>query len=235
VVCDDNKADLGMYVKLCQKISENHNIDIEVKTYESGSDLLFDLEEPKFFNTLDLLLLDITMPGIDGVETARQARRVGYTGLIIFITTSEEHYTDAFDVGAFHYITKGASIKRFEEIFMKAVELLKETNKEHVVLSGWGELKQIKIRDIHYFEVVKGTMKVFYDDDTFEFNSTLDKLEEHLKNRGFQRIHRNYLVSLLKVKSVTYTEAIMADGAVLPVGRTYYPGLKEEIKKIKMQ
>jgi DNA-binding LytR/AlgR family response regulator len=235
VVCDDNKADLSMYTKLCYKISKNHGIEIEIKTYESGNDLLFDLEEPKFFNTLDILFLDITMPGIDGVATARHARKVGYTGLIIFITTSEAHYADAFDVGAFHYITKGADVKRFEEIFMKAVDLLRELNKDHILLSGWGELKQIKVRDILYFEVVKGTMKVFYDDESFEFNGTLDKIEEQLNDRGFQRTHRNYLVSLTHVKSITYTELIMTNDEVLPVGRTHYPELRDRIKSIKMQ
>jgi DNA-binding LytR/AlgR family response regulator len=225
-----------MYTKLCRTASENHNIDIEIKAYGSGSDLLFDLEDPKFYSTLDLLFLDINMPGIDGIETAKHARKVGYAGLIIFITVSDEHYADAFDVGAFHYITKGENVDRFDEIFMKAVEMSKEIHQEQILLSAWGELRQIKIRDILYFEVVKGTMTVFCDgDQSFVFNGVMDKLEERLKNSGFQRIHRNYLVSLTRVKSVTYTEAIITGGVKLPVGRAYYHEFKESIKRLKMQ
>jgi DNA-binding LytR/AlgR family response regulator len=235
VVCDDNKVELDMYVKLCSRISKNHHIETEIKVYESGDDLLFDLEDPKFFNTLDLLFLDIAMPGIDGVETARYARKIGYTGLIIFITSSHEHYIDAFDVGAFHYIVKGEDMSRFEDIFMKAVEVSAEIHQEKILLSAWGELKQLKIRDIYYFEVLKGTMTVYYDGGVFEFNATLDRLEERLKDCGFQRIHRNYLVSLIHVKSVTYTETIMVNDAALPVGRTFYPELKEGIKRMKME
>jgi DNA-binding LytR/AlgR family response regulator len=213
----------------------NHHIDTEIKVYESGDDLLFDLEDPKFFNTLDLLFLDIIMSGIDGVETARHARKIGYTGLIVFITSSRDYYADAFDVGAFHYITKGEDIARFEDIFMKAVEMSEEIHQEEILLSAWGEFKQIKIRDIYYFEILKGTMTVFYNDESFVFNGTLDKLEERLKDSGFQRIHRNYLVSLVHVKSVTYTETIMANNAALPVGRKYYHELKEGINRMKMQ
>jgi DNA-binding LytR/AlgR family response regulator len=242
VVCDDNKTELDMHTKLFRTISEKHKIDIEIKTYESGSDLLFDLEDPKFFNTLDLLFLDINMPGVDGVETAKNARKLGYSGLIIFITVSDEHFVDAFDVGAFHYIIKGDNVERFEEIFMKAIEMSGEIHQEHILLSAWGELKQIKIRDVQYFEIVKGTMTVFYDsagsengDNSFTFNGTLEKLEERLKNSGFQRSHRNYLVSLTHVKSVTYTEIILSSGVALPVGRAYYPELKEAIKRLKMQ
>lgn len=236
VICDDNKAERDTYAKLCRTIGEKHDIDVEIKAYESGSDLLFDLEEPKFFNTLDLLFLDINMPGVDGIETAKHARKVGYTGVIVFITVSHEHYVDAFDVGAFHYIVKGESVSRFEEIFMKAVEISRETHQEQIMLSAWGELKQVKIRDIAYFDVVKGTMTVFYDGDkSFTFGGIMDKLEEKLKNSGFQRIHRNYLVSLTHVKSVAYTEATMTNGKKLPVGRAYYHELKEVINRLKMQ
>jgi DNA-binding LytR/AlgR family response regulator len=235
VVCDDNKSELETYSKLCRRISESHNADIEIKSYVSGSDLLFDLEDPKFFSTLDLLFLDITMPGIDGVQTAKYARKIGYTGLIIFITASDEHYAQAFDVGAFHYIPKDGNIKRFEEIFVRALDLSKEIHQEQIFLFAWGELKQIKIREIYYFEVVKGTMTVFYEGDkSFEFNGTLDKIEERLKDSGFQRIHRNYLVSLPHVKGATYTEITMTNGVVLPVGRTHYHELKDEINKLKM-
>jgi DNA-binding LytR/AlgR family response regulator len=235
VVCDDNASELEMYSRLCKKISENHHIEAEIKTYKSGSDLLFDLEDPKFFGTLDLLFLDIAMPGVDGVETARCARKVGYSGLIIFITSSDKHYADAFDVGAFHYITKGESAQRFEKIFMKAVEMSKELHKEHILLSSWGEFKKIKIRNIYYFEVNGGVTTVVYNNDRFDFTGSLSGLEVRLEKCGFQRVHRKYLVSLTHVKSITHTEVIMENGDVLPVGRTHYPELKEEIERIKVK
>jgi DNA-binding LytR/AlgR family response regulator len=235
VVCDDNKAELQVYEKLCRKIGENHKIPCEIKAYESGNDLMFDLEDPKFFNTLDLLFLDVKMPGTDGIQTARRARQLGYAGLIIFITAAEERYSEAFDVGAFHYVTKGESAKRFEEIFMKAVELSREFHQEQILLSAWGELRQVKVRDIYYFEVLKGDVAVYYDGGSFEFNSTLTSLEKRLANRGFQRIHRNYLVSLTHVKSLTYNELTLNCGVSLPVGRTHYQELKQEIERLKMK
>ena len=112
IICDDEKTALLTYVKFCSKISAEHNIDADVKGYSNGSDLMFDLEDPKIYNTLDILFLDIHMAPINGVEVAREARRAGYTGFIIFITASEEHFREAFDVGAFHYITKGESFQR---------------------------------------------------------------------------------------------------------------------------
>ena len=236
VVCEDNEIQRELYSALCRDISEKHKIDIEIKEYESGSDLMLDLENPKFYSILDILFLDISMPGISGIETAKAAREVGYTGIIIFLTVSKEHYEEAFDVGAFNYIIKGEHDgKRFEEIFLKAVRLAEELRKEVIVLSGGYELRQIAVRDIEYFEVIKRVLTVYYNDEKFKFTSSnLESLEGRLFDHGFQRIHRNYLVSLLHIKKLTYKEVTMRSGSVLPVGRKYYPDLKNAVEKIKM-
>ena len=235
VVCEDMKSQRTLYAKLCRRISEKHGIDVGIREYESGSDLMFDLEDPKFHNTLDILFLDISMPGISGIETAKQARKAGYTGVIVFVTSSEEHYRDAFDVGAFNYITKGENIKRFEEIFLKAADAAKEKQSERITLSGWRELEHIEIRSIVYFEVVKGIITVYYDGDKkFAFNGSFGRLENELSHHGFYRLHRNYIVSLVHVKKISFTEVTMTNGDVLPVGRKRYRDFKTTIEKLKM-
>jgi len=221
-------------IKICRRISDRHKFDVEIKGYISGNDLMFDLEDANFSNSLDLLLLDITMPGLNGVDVAREARGLGYTGVIIFITASEDYFRDAFDVGAFHYIVKGESMAHFEEVFLKAVDVLKEMDRKEILLSGWGELRRVAISSIEYFEVVSRNIIVYYEGKVFEFHGHLKKLEEQLASNGFQRIHRNYLVSLMHIKNMTFHEVVMSNGKTLPVGRTYYSELKEAVNKIKM-
>jgi len=233
VVCEDIKNQRLLYTKLCKRFGEKHKIDINIKDYETGSDLMFDLEDPKFYKTLDILFLDISMPGISGIETARQARDVGYKGVIVFITSSEEHYKDAFDVGALNYITKGENIKRFEEIFLKAVDAAKEKQQEQITLSGWSALKHIEVRSIEYFEIAKGVITVHYDGKKFEFSGHFDSLEKQLYDQGFYRLHRNFIVSLTHVQKISFTEVVMTNGDALPVGRKRYHDFKEAIGKIK--
>ena len=233
IVCEDMKSQRTLYTKLCRRISEKHGIDVGVREYESGSDLMFDLEDPKFYNTLDILFLDISMPGISGIETAQQARQTGYAGVIVFITSSVEHYKDAFDVGALNYITKGENIKRFEEIFLKAVDSAKAKQHELITLSGWSALENVEIRSIEYFKVSKGIITVYYNDKEFEFNGCFDSLEKQLSDSGFYRLHRNYLVSLVHVKTTSFTEVVMSSGAALPVGRKRYHDFKAALDKIK--
>ena len=234
VLCEDNEIQRMFYMALCDEISKKHKVDIDIKVYESGNDLLFDLEDPKFHSMLDLLFLDIHMPGINGVETARAAREIGFGGVIVFITSSTDHYTDAFDVGAFHYILKGKHDGyRFEDVFLKAVRQAESLRQEVVVLSFGNELRQIEIKKIEYFEILNKVVTVYYGNETFEFISTLERIETQLSDKEFCRIHRSYLVSLFHIKSISYSNVTMLNGTVLPVGRKYYPVLKKNIDRIK--
>lgn len=234
IVCEDFEPEQELYMELCREAAKRHEVNIELKAYNSGSNLLFDMENPKFHSALDIIFLDITMPGIDGIDTAKAAREIGYTGVIVFITGSTKHYENAFDVGAFNYLVKGHSWDRFESVFLKSVMHADEMRQQEIVLSGGGELRKIKIRDISHFEIIKRVMTVYYGDEKFEFISTFEKLENQLYKQGFQRIHRNYLISLLHVKNVNHKEVTMMNDTVLPVGRAYYADLKQEIEKIKL-
>ncbi len=232
IVCDDSEHERDRCTELCRGLAEKHGINIELKTYNNGVDLLFDLENPKFYSVVDILFLDINMPGTNGVEVAREARKCGYKGIIIFITVSTSHYEKAFDVRAFNYITKGRTDDaRFEEVFLNAVDAAKELRQEIIMLSGGGEYRQIPVQDLFYFEVVKRIITAYYQGDQFEFVSTFEKLENQLFDRGFMRIHRAYLVSLAHIKSIAYEEVTMTTGAVLPVGRKYYAGLKKALSE----
>lgn len=233
VICDDSKADREYYGSLCLEMAQKYNVNCDFKLYESGNDLLFDLENPKFYNAIDILFLDINMPGINGVEVARQAREIGYKRIIVFITVSKEHYEKAFDVRAFNYITKGYNAKtRFEEVFLQSVKAVEEMGQEVIILSGGGEYRQIEINNISYFEISKNIVTVYYGSKSFEFISTLGKLENQLFDRGFQRVHRAFLVALKHIKSISYEKLIMHDGTEIPVSRKYYSDLKKAMTEI---
>ncbi|MCL2432892.1 MAG: LytTR family DNA-binding domain-containing protein [Clostridia bacterium] len=235
-LCEDEATQREFYRALCVEAGERHSIKAEVMLYKNGNDLLFDLEDPMYYNTLDLLFLDIAMPGLDGVDTAKAARRIGYTGVIVFITASKAHYESAFDVGAFHYLTKGEhNWERFEEIFLKAVAQAESRRQENVVLPlPGGDIQQVQVQDILYFEMLKGVLTAHCETQSYECVSTLEKLESELKKYGFQRVHRSYVLCLLYVKSISYQEVIMQNGTALPVGRKFYPELKEAIRKMKV-
>lgn len=229
VLCDDLHEDLNYYETLSRRIAEKCGIELEIKTYVNGNDIMFDIEEPKYLQKVDMMILNINMPGPSGIEVAKYARKSGYHGLIVFLTASQKHYEPAFDVRGFNYITKNEHApKRFEQVFRAAIKEIKSNTKEAIVLSGAGQYRQIRVASIKYFEVEKHIITVFYgNDESFEFSSTLNKLENQLENRGFFRAQRAYLINMIHVLRVTFEAVVMKDGTKLPVGRKYYKELKE--------
>jgi DNA-binding LytR/AlgR family response regulator len=105
-------------------------------------------------------------------------------------------------------------------------------NQNEISLSGWGEIRKIKVNNIYYFEVINRIVFVYYEDEVFQFQGNLSVLEKQLEDVGFARIHRNYLISLSHVESITFKNVLMTNGKELPVGRTRYSALKEAVKNM---
>ena len=100
-----------------------------------------------------------------------------------------------------------------------------------MLFTGIGEYRNIAINDIKYFEVRGKIITVYYGSKSFEFISTIGKLENLLFAKGFLRVHRSFLVSLQHIKNFTYEEITLIDNTEIPVGRKYYSGLKEAMKE----
>lgn len=227
-ICDDDAWEREQCQARLKKIASAHQIPVEFAFYEKGEELLFHLQDAR--NQPDVIYLDMRLGGLAGDEAAKKLRQQGYNGDIIFFTISKDYYTSAFDVKALHYVVKReTSDEKFEEIFLKSVASVKEKNTEYIMLSGAGEFRNIEIRKIRYFQVVKRIITVFFDEEEFSFYSTIGKIELRLKDYGFIRIHRAYLVSMAHIRSISYTEVLLDNGESLPVGRAYYQNLKQEM------
>lgn len=234
VVCDPHETERQYYIMLCRTLAEKHGLQIELKEYSHSKALLFDMGAPSFAEAVDVLFLETELSEIDGIHTATAARELGYTGIVLFLTHSTNHYEPAFDAEAFNYVRKGKEhILRFETVFLKTVQAAQTRQREHIVFSCAGEYRQIPIGDIQYFESRNHVIDVYYNKEHFEFVSSLTKLENQLFGRGFQRIHRSYLVSLDYIQKLSYDTVILESGTALPVGRKYYKTLKTTMDQWK--
>ena len=105
-ICDDEKS-IGLILE--EKIKKLLP-DAVIETYLSGDELIASGCKP------DMLFLDIQMPGMNGMETARILRQKNERMVLIFVTAVEEYVFEAFDVAAFHYLVKPFSDEKFEEV-----------------------------------------------------------------------------------------------------------------------
>ena len=226
-ICDDNLKCLDEYRGKLTAIFEENKIAATVMSYQTCKELMFAMEGDS--TKADVIFLDINMPFMNGMEVAHWLRVREISCEIVFLTVSQTHMLDAFDVSAFHYVIKDVTPpEKLEEICVRAAGKVGKQKQEFITVACAGESRRISIRDILYFEVQNYIIIVHYGDEKFEFYSTLGKLENTLGGHGFVRTHRSYLVNLDHIHALMRQELELENGSKIPVGRKY----AEEIKKM---
>ncbi|WP_195268331.1 LytTR family DNA-binding domain-containing protein [Eubacterium sp. 1001713B170207_170306_E7] len=230
VICDDEKNQIEKYRQWILDENQTKKIPIQLMTCLSGEELLFKIEDD--MHEVDIIYLDVNMTGINGLEVAHKLRERGYLGEIIFLTVMYDKVFEAFDVDAMHYILKErTSRKKFNEIFDRAVTRCVNRRQEIAVFTCAGETRSVPVASIRYFEVSRHLITIYYGgNETFEFYSTLGKIEEMLFAKGFIRIHKSILVAKRYIAKIAYLKAYLITGEELTVGRSYYKALKEEVE-----
>ena len=189
-ICDDSAEDI---VSLKEALYA-YDRSFDIISYTDGEMLIEDLLDPK--NSIDIIFLDIYMPGTDGIKIAQRIRSERKDIIIIFISLSKEHYPQAYEVYAFNYILKPFDRKRLYDILDRAIdELRKEiikiihfTYKSTVYSVDYREILCIESRDkLILFHMVHG--------GTLQCYSKLDDIEKQLPEQSFIRCHQSFIVN----------------------------------------
>lgn len=230
VICDDDINVCEQYAKEMRIILDSNHIPrVTIETFTSGDELLEKWQR----QSTDVLFLDIHMPDKDGVEVAQELREQGFQGVIIFLTISKKHALAAFDVDAFHYLVKSeANEAKVEEILLRVYAQAAEKERRYISLRRGADLRNVAIDSIYYFELANRRITVHYEaDETFDFYSTMDKVEASMAGEGFARVHQGYLVALAKShKSDSGKEVDIINGDSIPIGRRYAKKYNEALK-----
>ena len=220
VICLPDPGERAFCRKRIKVLSKTDDIPLiidEIKTTENGFSNYNSID----FEDTDLIYIGINN-NFNGIDIAKSIRKAGINAVIVFFTSFKDAVFDAFDVEAFHYLVpEKITVAKFDEVFRKAVSRLESRTQASILLSCAGEQRKILINQIYYFEVFNRIVTVHYQGGTFEFYSTLSKLEDSLARRGFVRVHRAYLVSERFIAAINRKEITLTDGTTIPVGGKY--------------
>jgi hypothetical protein len=228
---DSNQNELELYGKLCLAVADKCGIQAELLSYSDSQSFLFDIDDPYFASALSVLIVE---PDGGNAAIPITLRNGGYKGIILYLSrlSSEAVYLQAFDAKAFNFLKKGeAQMPRFHTVFEQTLKAAEKLHREYIVVSGYGEYRQIQISEIFYFECRDKLVTVHHSEGKFEFYSTLQRLEERLSDRGFIRVSKSFLVSVEAIHKPSYEKLILNDGSEIPVGRSYAPALKVAIDR----
>ena len=177
---------------------------------------------PAFLNgyqpVYDLVLLDVEMPVMDGLETARELRALDTSVLVMFITNMAQYALKGYEVDALDYVLKPVSYYAFALKLRKAQRILRERSQACLLLPFDDELRRVPVSSILYVEVADH--KLCYH--TYEGNSvvtgSLKVLERELAKHHFARCNNCYLVNLIHVRSIT-PEVVWVEDTPLKISR----------------
>jgi len=219
-VCEDKEEDMAhIRSVLCQT-----RIPCDFTEYTSTEPLLFDIETNQ--KQFDIFLLDIYLPGRNGVEAARCIRAANQDAVLIFLSTSEEFYREAFDLYAFHYLIKPVSPDSLTEVLQKAADMI-SAPEETLQITFRGQNTILRHADIMYISSSNHALR-FHMRDGQEYTSygRLDELEGQLASELFVRCHKSFIANLLYVNRLT-REGFYMDDTLIPISRSYAAGAKK--------
>jgi DNA-binding LytR/AlgR family response regulator len=182
------------------------------------------------YDRFDLVLLDIRMPGLDGLELARVLGRFSQPPVVVFVTAHEEHALEAFDVGAAGYLLKPIDRERLEHILKRVIGPDAEGFETVPVESG-GRTILVSRQDISWVEAAGDYVRIHLrDGHSYLLRTSMSVLEEQWS--GFVRIHRTYLVALHDIQELRTEEArttVKVAGSELPVSRRHLRELRDRL------
>lgn len=223
-ICDDEPTICNLLKSAVRKWSRMKEKKIKVQTFSSAESFLFTYEEDKSFH---ILLLDIEMPGMNGVDLAQIIREQNKSIQIIFVTGYMDYIAQGYDVEALHYLLKPINEDKLFEVLDKACERISVSEKVLYIESS-GEMVQVPLHSILYAEVDKNYVTLYTNQGKYTKKQTLTDLEKEL-DEGFFRTGRSFLVNLIHIKRTSKTEVELKNGHTIPLSRGKYDAINEAI------
>lgn len=216
-ICDDERQQLQYLAALARDWAKHSGRTVNIRPFLSAEEFLFHYEDEKDY---DILLLDIEMGDMDGVELAKRVREEDYFPQIVFVTGYPDFIAEGYEVGALHYLLKPVSEEKLSQVLERAAGNIRKKGRAIFIESG-KDLRRVPVDGIIYVEVLSHKLKLHTVHGDYETKLSIARMEEML-GEGFARCHRSYLAGVYFMERITRTSVIFSDGSVIPLARSAY-------------
>ncbi len=227
-ICDDQKPAR----ELLKGYLKDLTVDAEMILFENGKDVVQYFEKGK---RLDILYMDIDFcDAYDGMAAAKRIKERQISAgnafctlpLIIFVTGIPERMPEAFDVRAFHFLTKPIDREQFSSVFHQAQKEIANheqirSEKEVMEIAVNGRVTRMEKSRIYYIECVGRKIGIHFDGQTVEYYGKMSEVAGSI-GKDFFQTHRSYLVNLAYVFSYDRTQVELKDHSIIPISKYKY-------------
>ena len=221
-ICDDQQSQLD---QIRQMILDwkGYPGTLTVRCFENGDDLL----QAHLAAPFDIIFLDVLMPLLNGMETAKKLRQADMTVKLVFLTSSPDFAVEAFSVKASNYLLKPLDPDKLHRCLEELSEEL-HTSARKICIRGIHTLHQIPVADIEYIESQnKRILFVLSNGETILSGEPLYAYEEKLPlEDGFFKCSRSFIVNIHRIDTFTAKEIRTRSGARIPISRSCHREFK---------
>ncbi len=226
-VIDDESLFRMQLKMMVEKVAKDRSLQMDIEEFETGPAFVEALKDRRF----DIVFMDIFMPDMDGIETAKKLRELSERTFLIFMTASDGHYPDAFSLHAFDYITKPFTMERIDRLMCEIVE---HTPIDAIFIKiNVGSMEErIYLKNIvsvttdgHYLEIHKddgSSSRVRLTSGEFLSMAGSDK--------RFLMINRGIIINMDFIDKIDGPDVYLDDRTVFPISAKKVGEIKQQIQ-----
>ena len=226
-ICDSDPMALAIISGAVRAVFDSNGVSPRIQTFTSAAKMREELGKKE----VQLIMTDIEMPQLDGIQFARQLRAQGSRADIIFVTGSEDRVFEAFEVHPFGFVRKGNFLKDLSDVvsrYIRSKQMEGASQEMDLPTRSSGRI-HISVAEILYFEGNGMYQRLFLLNGKQEqIASRMDHLEKSLLEQGFLRIHKGYLVNYRYITRLDRCEATLVDGKKIPISRRRCREIQEQ-------
>jgi len=231
-VCDDQAAELETLTNLLHIWQEERKTTLRYRVFRNATELLDAAEKERF----TLYLLDVMMPGTNGLEAAREIRCFDDTADIVFLTSSPGFAYESYGVHALDYLLKPI---RTEMLFpiLDRLSLREQKPQDGLTLKCSSTLIRVPFSQLSHIEVLSKHLYFnLTDGQVHEVAGSLTEYEDLLLSRPeFMRVHRSYIVNILQIQILSPTGITTFSGKHIPLSRRLYSQIQKDYMQLLFQ
>ncbi len=211
-LCDDTDIERRIIRFMIEQYIKEHEYSVRVDEFDSGDALL-----KSDVTAYDLVILDIYMSGLNGIDTAKELLQIHPKGKIILCSSSNEFAEESYDVEAFRYLVKPISPEKLHQSLDRFFQLC--TDRKVLEYKYQRTTRRMLLKDVMWIEAAGRHAIIHTEKEQIETNTSLAEFAEMLVSNDFVKPIRYALVALQAVKEVTADTLVLTDGTEIPVSR----------------
>lgn len=226
-VCDDEPAVLEHIRLYLDRICKELHKKAEVFYFPDGESLVQDMPRDT-----QILLLDIRMKTLSGMDAARALRDEGLGFFLFFITNNVEYALEGYEVHAYGFLRKPLVYSHLKRLLSEVIRKIERSRPQIITVKGPDGMRPLNCQDILYFEVFGHEIKVVMKTETMNSSVPLSELEKQLKEHGFFRCHKSYLINLHLIAYIGTRDVLLSNGHKVPLSKYKKKMLIDEYSRL---